>query len=124
MNLQLIFLHNDTKILLNEEMNQLNNELQLLIYHQNREQQILVDEQEISENLEKEYRNMSKQQNYFIDIQRTNKRILVFVVPIEFIAVHPIEWLCTCRDNGIFITELVNDVKSIEFANQLLAIFL
>ncbi len=51
-------------------------------------------------------------------IQRINNRILVFVVPIEFVAVQPIEWLCTCLDNGIFIVELVNDVKSIELANQ------
>lgn len=34
-------------------------------------------------------------------------------------AVQPIEWLCTCLDRGIFITELFKDVKSIELANHL-----
>ena len=51
MNLQLIFVHNDTKIFLNEEMNQLYNEvlqdLMMNFYYQNQEQQILVVEQYI-----------------------------------------------------------------------------
>jgi len=63
---------------------------------------------------------LKKSKLFFFYIQRINNRILVFVVPIKFVAVQPIEWLCTCFDNGIFIIELDNDVKSIELANHLL----
>jgi hypothetical protein len=50
----------------------------------------LLDEQEISENLSKNI-EIFQSKTIVIYIQRTNKRILVFAVPIEFIAVQPIE---------------------------------
>jgi hypothetical protein len=56
-------------------------------------------------------------------LHRINNRILVFVTPSEFMAVQPIVWLCTCFDKGMFIVELVNEVKSIELANHLLEVF-
>lgn len=64
--------------------------------------------------------DLIKNDCFLLDIQRINNRILVFVVPMEFVAIQPIEWLCTCRDRGILIVGLVNDVKSMELANQLL----
>ncbi len=69
MNLQLIFVHNDTKIFLNEEMNQLYNEvlqdLMLKFYYQNQEQQILVVEQYILVHLYSELK-YEKQEKKFL----------------------------------------------------------